>query len=77
MPRYSFAISTSDLVREVGHVQSDSFAEALTSIGNQLSAKEGDTLEIGVNGFPPAHFECVWSAEDNSPGWRATDRLAA
>jgi hypothetical protein len=37
----------------------------------------GDVLEIGVLGFPPAHYECVGEATSGYPLWMPTGRLAA
>jgi len=56
MPRFKFAVSGPEEVREAGIVQSESFAEALSAIGEQSALTEGDTLEIGVPGFPPAKY---------------------
>jgi hypothetical protein len=39
--------------------------------------KTGDTLEIGVLGFPPARFECVGSLEAGYPIWMPFGRQAA
>ncbi|MFL5576569.1 MAG: hypothetical protein ACJ79S_11440 [Gemmatimonadaceae bacterium] len=76
MPRYKFALSTLDEVREAGIVQSDSFAEALTAIGEQAVAREGDTLEIGVAGFPPARYEYLGVFRGRQ-SWRPAGQLAA
>ena len=77
MPRFQFQLRTTQQVREAGMVQSDSFTDALTAISEHVTANEGDTLEIGVNGFPPAHFECVWSASRGSTDWRPAGQMAA
>ena len=77
MPRFRFALSSADAVRQTGVVQVDSFSDALEAISEHVSAEEGDMLEIGVNGFPPARYEYVWSAQDASPTWRPAGALAA
>jgi hypothetical protein len=77
MPRFQFALSTTQQVREAGIVQTDSFSDALSAISEHVDAHEGDTLEIGVPGFPPARFECVWSMEQGSSAWLPAGRLAA
>ena len=59
MAKYTFSLDTSDDVVQAGVVQSSSFTEALETLGHELSVKRGDRLRIGVEGFPPAHFECV------------------
>jgi hypothetical protein len=76
MPSYRFMLSNTDEVREAGVVQSETFAAALRAINSQFAANEGDTLEIGVQGFPPARFECIWSGEIGGASWRPA-RLAA
>ena len=77
MPRFRFALSSADAVRQAGVVQVDSFSDALEAINEHVSAENGDTLEIGVTGFPPARFECVWSIQDGSRTWRPAGALAA
>jgi hypothetical protein len=77
MPRFRFALRTHDAVREAGVVTVDSFSDALTAISEHVSVTEGDTLEIGVNGFPPAQYEYVWSVEDGARTWRPARPLAA
>ena len=79
MPRYSFALSTRDMVREAGVVTSETFAQALEAVAEHTIVSTGDTLEIGVSGFPPAHFECVSTLIKGEPLWRPADggRMAA
>lgn len=77
MPRYTFALSNVDGVREIGTVNTESFAEALDALGEHASVYEGDILEIGVRGFPPARFESVFSAEDLSTAWKPLGQMAA
>ena len=76
MPRFQFSLSTTNVVREAGVVQSESFADALSAIGEHLTANEGDTLEIGVTGFPPARYEFVQGLEGTQT-WRRAGLLAA
>ena len=76
MPRFKFALSSFDEVREAGIVQSDSFAEALTAIGEQATLHEGDTLQIGVHGFPPARYEYLGTVRVKQ-SWRPAGQLAA
>ena len=77
MPRFQFSLSSSESVRQAGIIQSESFADALSALAEQLAVEEGDTLEIGVKGFPPARFEYVWSLDDGMQSWRPAGRLAA
>jgi hypothetical protein len=76
MPRYTFAIGNGSLIREVGSVQRESFSAALAAIGEELTVEEGDTLEIGVRGFPPARFQCIWPIEQEAPMWLPVSRAA-
>lgn len=77
MPRFQFAIGGTGLVREVGFVQSNSFADAITAISQRVRAETGDTLEIGVTGFPPAHYECVSAEDGTAQSWKPRGLLAA
>lgn len=78
MPRYQFSISSpTERMRLAGAVTSESFAQALEAIAEQANAGEGDTLEIGVTGFPPARFEYMESVEDGMVSWRPAGLLAA
>ena len=78
MPRFQFSLANEGTVREAGAVTSDSFREALDAIAEQAEAHLGDTLEIGVHGFPPARFELIKTGR-RSRGWRPTNanQLAA
>lgn len=76
MPQFTFSLSTVGQVREAGIVQSESFNDALDAIDQNCALTEGDTLEIGVSGFPPARFERVRSSEGELD-WRLNGRLAA
>ncbi len=77
MPRFQFSISSHESVREAGVVHSDSFSDALAFVGRHVTATRGDTLEIGVKGFPPARFECVNTILDGDPLWAPANELAA
>lgn len=73
MSRFQFAISSGpESVRQAGVVESDTFDEAVVLLGERIPVQPGDSLEIGVLGFPPARFECVADGV-----WRPTGRLAA
>jgi hypothetical protein len=76
MATYTFSLSTSEEARQAGVIQSASFDEALRLIGERMSVTKGDTLEIGVRGFPPARYECAESLFDGSVFWQPS-KLAA
>lgn len=69
MPRFQFQVCKGGVVREAGAVLSESFDEALSAIAEQSDVTEGETLEIGVPGFPPARYDFHMPAVGMS-GWR-------
>ncbi len=78
MATYTFSLGHSEEARQAGVIQSDSFESALRLVGERMPVTRGDTLEIGVKGFPPARFECVQALLDGSVFWQpAANRLAA
>ena len=77
MPRYQFAIVKSETVREAGFVHSESFSEAITAISQRVRAEAGDTLQIGVRGFPPARYQCLFAEDGNARSWKPEGLLAA
>lgn len=69
MATYTFSLSTSEDSRQAGLIQSSTFEEALRLVGERMTVTQGDTLEIGVKGFPPARYECVEAMLDGSVFW--------
>ena len=77
MSKFQFAISSGpEFVRQAGVVESDSFDEAVVLLGTKISVRAGDSLEIGVHGFPPARFQCIGELKSR-PIWVPEGRLAA
>jgi hypothetical protein len=76
MATYTFSLSNTESARQAGVIQSGSFDEALRLVGERMTVSQGDTLEIGVRGFPPARFQCVESLLDGTVFWQPA-RLAA
>jgi len=70
MTRFEFALKSPDEIRQAGVVQSESFNDALSLVSKNVSVQEGDTLEIGVAGFPPARFAFVPSDTIDAVNWR-------
>ena len=68
MPKFEFALSSADTIREAGVVVSEDLAQALTTIQAHAPVDEGDLLLIGVPGFPPIQYQCV-GIEERSEGW--------
>lgn len=77
MATYTFSLSTSESERQAGIIQSASFEDALRLVGERVIVSQGDTLEIGVKGFPPARYQCVESMLDGTIFWQPAARLAA
>jgi hypothetical protein len=77
MAKFTFALGSNADVRQAGIIQSDSFDDALRVLGQKVSVRKGDTLEIGVSGFPPAHFECIAALMDGDVLWRPAGQKAA
>lgn len=78
MATYTFSLSTSEEARQAGLIQSTSFEEALRLVGERMPVTAGDVLEIGVNGFPPARYQCVETLLDGTVFWQpAASKLAA
>ena len=69
MPRFQFSVVRGGVVREAGAVLTESFDDALTAIAEQSDVTEGETLEIGVPGFPPARYDFVMPSLGTG-GWR-------
>lgn len=76
MPRFQFSVGRDGAVREAGAVLSESFRDALTAIAEQSSVTHGETLEIGVPGFPPAQYEFVMASLGHGD-WLPRRQLAA
>jgi hypothetical protein len=70
MTRFEFALRSTDETRQAGVVQSESFNDALSLVSKNVSVQDGDTLEIGVAGFPPARYAFVPSDALDAVNWR-------
>ena len=78
MSTFQFAISAGpESVRQAGVVESDTFDDAVTLLGERIPVHAGDSLEIGVPGFPPARYHCVGAVKSGRPVWVPAGRLAA
>ena len=63
--------------RQDGVIESESFRAAVDALGQHVTVKAGDILEIGVYGFPPAVYECIGTPNAGMPMWMPTRKLAA
>ncbi len=78
MSKFQFAISSGpESIRQAGVVESDSFDEAVTLLGEKITVRAGDSLEIGVTGFPPARYHCVGAVKNGRPVWMPEGQMAA
>jgi len=78
LSRFQFAISSGpESVRQAGVVESDSFSEAVVLLGEKIPVRTGDSLEIGVSGFPPARFFCASAIKGATPVWVPEGKMAA
>ena len=69
MTRYQFAFNSAGSGREAGVVRSTDYRSALEVLDQHITATPGDTLEIGVPGFPPMRYEAVFTI-DGGVHWR-------
>lgn len=78
MATYTYSLGgAQDDLRQAGLIKSANFDEALRLVGQRVAVSQGDTLEIGVKGFPPARYECVEALVDGSVFWKPAPLLAA
>lgn len=78
MATYTFSLGgDQDDTRQAGVIKSANFDEAMRLVGQRVLVSQGDTLEIGVTGFPPARYECVEALVDGSVFWKPARQLAA
>ncbi len=76
MTRFTFSLSKHGVASDAGAVISESFGDALAALAREPQVAVGDTIEIGVPGFPPARYECV-PLDPIRRGFQPVRRLAA
>jgi hypothetical protein len=78
LSKFQFAISSgSESIRQAGVVESDSFDDAVVLLGQKFPVHPGDSLEIGVTGFPPARYQCAGAVRNGLPVWIPHGQMAA
>ena len=78
LSKFQFAISSGpESIRQAGIVESDSFDDAVMLLGQRISVHTGDSLEIGVAGFPPARYQCAGAVKNGRPVWIPEGQMAA
>ena len=70
MTRFEFSVKSSSEIRQAGVVQSESFNDALSLVSKHVTVQDGDMLEIGVAGFPPARYAFVPSESVDVVSWQ-------
>jgi hypothetical protein len=75
MSKFCFSVSGTDS-RHEGVIESESFLAAVDALGEHVTVRRGDVLEIGVTGFPPARYECVGELK-SVPVWMPAGAQAA
>jgi hypothetical protein len=68
MSKFRFSVTNPES-RQEGVIESESFIAAVDALGKHVEVRAGDVLEIGVNGFPPALYECVGAIQAGQPMW--------
>ena len=76
MTRFTFSLSKAGVASDAGAVISESFDDALSALAREPQIAVGDTIEIGVPGFPPARYECV-TLDPMRRGFQPVHRRAA
>jgi hypothetical protein len=76
MSKFRFSVSNLES-RHEGVIESDSFVAAVDALAKHVDVRAGDVLEIGVSGFPPAHYECVGAIQAGRPMWMPCGQRAA
>jgi hypothetical protein len=76
MSKFRFSVTNPES-RQEGVIESESFVAAVDALGKHVEVHAGDLLEIGVNGFPPALYECVGAIQVGQPMWMPYGRQAA
>lgn len=77
MPRFWFALCRGENIRGTGTLTASSLCDALRSVSRRGAPVAGDSLEIGLEGFPPARYECVFRDFDTPLAWQLVNRMAA
>jgi len=78
LSKFQFAISSGpESIRQAGVVESDSFDDAVVLLGKKIVIQAGDSLEIGVSGFPPARYQCIGAVKNGRPVWIPDGQMAA
>jgi len=68
MSKFRFSVSNVEM-RQEGVIESPDFMAAVGALGKKVEVRSGDTLEIGVLGFPPARFACMGRLSPDEPFW--------
>jgi hypothetical protein len=68
MSKFRFSLISPEC-RHEGTIHGPSFQDAVESLWQHVDVHRGDVLEIGVNGFPPARYQCSATLVTGKPMW--------
>ena len=68
MSKFRFSLSNTE-GRHEGVIDGPTFTDVVDSLWEHVNVRQGDVLEIGVNGFPPARFRCAAKLLTGKPMW--------
>ena len=77
MKRFWFAHVRGEEIHNSGSLIALTLPEALRCVARRGLPSSGDRLDIGLNGFPPARYECVFEDFDGPLAWRLVNATAA
>lgn len=77
MTRFWFAHSRGDVIHRSGALEAPNLVEALRVVARRGNPTAGDRLDIGLAGFPPARYECVFQGFETPLSWRLINSMAA
>lgn len=72
-----YAHSRGPEVRRAGALEAPSLEAALREVFRWSRPREGDRLQLGLQGFPPASFECVFHEGEAPMRWQLVNRELA
>jgi hypothetical protein len=68
MSKFRFSLSNNE-GRQEGIIDGPNFTDVVEGLWQHVDVHQGDVLEIGVNGFPPARFRCAAKMLTGQPMW--------
>ena len=75
MKRFWFAHVRGEEIHNSGSLVAGTLPEALRCVARRGLPSTGDRLDIGMEGFPPARYECVFQDVDVPLAWRLVNQM--